>query len=205
MRRLRKMGFKRLDVIGLATEQPEGYLLRAMRAGCNDFFAKPLETGRLRESLFDLQRAQAAEAAGRTHDQGCVLSVYGVKGGVGATTLAVHLAHELVRDHGKRVLLIDDHYELGHVALHLGMTDGEYHFSELVRNVSRLDADLLKGMVAKHSSGMEVLTSPDACSSPYPTTADDVQTIFEFLRRQYDYVIVDKLRRCGARDPAGER
>jgi len=110
---------------------------------------------------------------------------------VGTTTLAVHLANVLAGQERKRVLLIDHHYELGHVALHLGMKEGQYHFNDLIRNASRLDSDLLNGLVAKHSSGMDVLSSPDSCSLATSTNAEDVNLVFSFLRRQYDFVVVD--------------
>jgi len=66
----------------------------------------------------------------------------------------------LVLCHQKKTLLIDNHPQLGHACIYLGIDGSRYHFQELVRNLSRLDSDLLRGYIATHESGLEVLASP---------------------------------------------
>jgi pilus assembly protein CpaE len=110
---------------------------------------------------------------------------------VGTTTLAVHLAMFLVRNQGKKVLLIDNHPQLGHVVLYLGMDGSNHHFYDLVQNVSRLDEDLLRGFIATHSSGLDVLSSPDVYGSSWKTDTDSVERTLEFLSTQYDFVLLD--------------
>src|ERR1700722_3301579 len=103
-----------------------------MQAGCNEFIPKPAEPAVVRSTLKRFQSAHLGHAA-VSNSAGRILSLLGAKGGVGTTTLAVHLANNLVRRHRKRVLLIDHHHELGHVALLLGIRNSQYHFDELVR------------------------------------------------------------------------
>ena len=66
-----------------------------------------------------------------------------------------------------------------------------YDFSELVRNVGRLDSALLSGFVAHHESGVDVLQSPDVVDSASETAVDDAERAMLFLRGLYDYVIFD--------------
>jgi len=120
-----------------------------------------------------------------------VLTFFGAKGGVGTTTLAVHLAMYLVQCHQKKTLLIDNHPQLGHACVYLGIDGSRYHFHELVRNLTRLDSDLLRGYIATHSSGLEVLASPDVCGGMKLTDPDAITQTLDFLRGEYDYVIVD--------------
>lgn len=190
MEQLRTLLLRNLSVIAYSTYMDADYLLRAMRAGCNEFLKKPATAAALQEPLFRFRNAHIAEAGGQPK-QGRILSFYGAKGGTGTTILAVHLANSLVRRHRKRTLLIDHHHELGHVALYLGLKDSRYHFDELVRNADRLDGNLLNGFVTRHTSGLEILASADACAADYKYTAEDVQTVLSFLRTQYDFVIVD--------------
>jgi pilus assembly protein CpaE len=96
-----------------------------------------------------------------------------------------------VQSHKKRTLLIDHHPELGHACVYLGIDGSRYNYQEVVRNVSRLDSELLKGYIAKHPSGLEVLSSPDSCGGLKFTDPEAVATTLEFLRGEYDYVIVD--------------
>jgi pilus assembly protein CpaE len=190
MERLRTMGLKNLSIIAFATQTDAQYLLRAMRSGCNEFLTKPADTKVLQEALQRFQNVHLT-TAGVKENAGRIISFYGAKGGVGTTTLAVHLANNLVRRHRKRTLLIDHQHELGHVALYLGMKDSQYHFDELVRNADRLDADLLNGFIVRHSSGLEVLTSPDACAIDHKSTSEELDQVLNFLRNHYDYIIID--------------
>ena len=114
---------------------------------------------------------------------GRVLAFFGAKGGVGTTTLAVHLAMHLVRQHNRRTLIIDHKHQLGHVALYLGLKATQYHFDELLRNVDRLDTELLNGYAIRHSSGLVVIASPDISSKYYECKQDEIERVMDFLRR----------------------
>jgi pilus assembly protein CpaE len=87
--------------------------------------------------------------------------------------------------------LIDNHPQLGHTCIYLGIDGSRYHFNELVRNLSRLDSDLLRGYIATHSSGLDVLASPDVCGGQKTLDPSSIAQTLDFLRGEYDYVIVD--------------
>jgi pilus assembly protein CpaE len=97
----------------------------------------------------------------------------------------------LVQCHKKKILLIDNHPQLGHVCIYLGIDGSSYCFHELVRNLSRLDSELLRGYIATHSSGLDVLSSPDVCGGRKATDPESMAQTLDFLRGEYDYVIVD--------------
>jgi pilus assembly protein CpaE len=77
------------------------------------------------------------------------------------------------------------------VALYLGMDGSHHHFYDLVQNVSRLDQDLLRGFIATHPSGLDVLSSPDVYGAPWKADTDSVERTLEFLSTQYDFVLLD--------------
>ena len=54
---------------------------------------------------------------------GKTLAFLGCRGGAGTTTLAVHLAMFLSRPFGKKVIIADQHRQLGHVGLYLGQDE----------------------------------------------------------------------------------
>ncbi len=180
----------RLFVAALSGSNDPDLLLSAMRAGCSEFLKKPLDPQQLAEAFTRQDRKWSGTMA-RAHNSGHILSIFGAKGGVGTTTIAVTLACFLVRQHGKRVLLIDNHPEFGHVCLYLGLDGTRYHFDELIRNVNRLDSELLKGFIAKHPSGLEVLASPESHDLARTVDPDSLERTLEFLRGEYDYVILD--------------
>ncbi len=187
---LQQLFVGRITVIALSASKSPDLLLKALRAGCSEFLHKPFDAQGLADTLSRLEE-QHGNSANKPIVNGSILSFIGVKGGVGTTTLAVHLAMYLVQSHQKRVLLIDHRAELGHVCVYLGIDGSRSPYHEVVRNVNRLDSELLSGFVVKHPSGLEVLSSPDVCGGTQPIDTESVARTLEFLRGEYDYVIVD--------------
>jgi pilus assembly protein CpaE len=187
---LRHSFYHKIAILALSSTTEPDLLLHAMRAGFSEFLGKPLDRDEFTDTLTRLDHRWSATIA-RPISSGKILSFFGAKGGVGTTTLAVHLAMFLVRGLGKKVLLIDNHAQLGHVALYLGMDGSNHHFYDLVQNVTRLDQELLRGFIATHASGLDVLSSPDVYGSPWKTDADAVERTLEFLSTQYDFVVLD--------------
>ena len=74
-----------------------------------EFVVLPDDANRLRSTVHE-----AAFKQGTDEEKGRVVTVTGAKGGVGTTTLAVHLAAELAGIH--RVLLLDLDFGIGDVA-----------------------------------------------------------------------------------------
>ena len=85
---------------------------------------------------------------------GTIVSLMGVKGGVGTTSIAVQLAATISKVYGKRTLLVDAHPELGHACIYLGLDAERSHFANVVQNVNRLDSELLRGFVVRHALGL---------------------------------------------------
>ena len=177
-------------MVALSASRDPDILLRAMRAGCSEFISGEFEEAAFSEMLVRLYQQWSSKSA-RNSVLGEVVTFFGAKGGVGTTTLAVHLAMYLVLCHQKKTLLIDNHPQLGHACIYLGIDGSRYHFHELVRNLSRLDSDLLRGYIATHSSGLEVLASPDVCGGMKTLDPGSIAQTLDFLRGEYDYVVVD--------------
>src|SRR4051812_29545948 len=100
-------------LVARSTSQDHEILLRAMRAGFNDFIGESFSSESFAETLGRISQLWQTRAASNSV-RGSVVSLIGTKGGVGTTTLAVHLAMYLVQSHGKKTLLIDNHAQLGH-------------------------------------------------------------------------------------------
>jgi pilus assembly protein CpaE len=187
---LRQSFYHKIAIVALSAATDPDLLLRAMRAGYSDFLSNPFGYDEFLETLMRLDQRWSTTIA-RPKNSGKIVSFFGAKGGVGTTTLATHLATFLVRAFKKKVLLIDNHAQLGHVCLYLGLDGTGHNFNELVRNVSRLDQDLLRGFIATHSSGLEVLSSPDIYGGLRNTDTESLERTLEFLSTQYDFVLLD--------------
>jgi pilus assembly protein CpaE len=187
---LRRGFFHKIAIVAVSSSNDPDLLLRAMRSGFSEFLCNPFDEEELSGLLRRLDR-RWSETVTELQNTGKILSFFGAKGGVGTTTLAVHLAMFLVTACKKRVLIIDNHKQLGHVCLYLGLEGSQHYFNELVRNVARLDQDLLRGFIATHSSGLDVLSSPDVHGTVQDTSTESVERTLEFLRTLYDFVILD--------------
>jgi CheY-like chemotaxis protein len=101
---LRRHHTPQIISIGVATKLDTDLLVRAMRAGCSEFLAKPLPVARLQETMHQIQdRLQASSATPARY--GRVITCLGAKGAVGTTVLAVHVAISLASKHGEKTLL----------------------------------------------------------------------------------------------------
>jgi pilus assembly protein CpaE len=187
---LRRSFFHKIAILAYSSTSDPDLLLGAMRAGFSGFLGRPFDADQFVETLAEFDHRWSTSIS-RPQNSGKVLSFFGAKGGVGTTTLAVHLAMYLVQVSEKKVLLIDNHPQLGHVALYLGMDGSRHHFYDLVQNVSRLDQELLRGFIATHPSGLDVLSSPDVYGGVWKTDTDSVERTLEFLTSQYDFVVLD--------------
>lgn len=188
--RLNEIFARRIRLVAMGTELPSPLLLRAVRAGCVEILNKPLRADELENALHRFEESVASNAVEKG-STGRVFAFFGAKGGVGTTTLAVHLATHLVRTHGCRTLIIDHKHQLGHVALYLGLNSTKYHFDDLLRNVDRLDAELLGGFALRHGSGLDVLASPDQSQEQFVCEHGEIEIVMDFLRREYDCILID--------------
>ena len=165
--------------------QPD-LIIRAMRSGCTEYMIKPVDRDQLLEAL---ARVGGRRREKREQTAGQILTFLSAKGGTGATTLAIHLAAHLAQT--KKTLLVDLHPDLGDASIFLALPRHQYHFYELAENTNRLDSDFLQGFVVRHPTGLEVLPAPDGVESPRHAGSEALQRIMEFLRAQYEFVVVD--------------
>lgn len=189
---LRRTSLTPISIFAISSRMDSESIINAMRSGCTEYLEKPLVADRVQEALVQLSRKKRDSLVSPV--EGKLITLMGVKGGVGTTTLAVHLAYSLAK-RDKKVLLVDHHPELGEVTLHLGLDHHNYGFYELACNLNRMDAELLQGFALKHESGLEVLASPEGIGMTPKTTPEAVQQTLRYLLRMYDYVVVDTA--CG--------
>jgi pilus assembly protein CpaE len=172
-------------IVVSATKDPE-LILRSMRAGAREFV---LESDH--EELRHAVRTHAKVTVAGS-EIGQVVTIFGAKGGVGATAIAVNLAGAMQK-RSLRVCLVDLDLYLGDVLSFLDIA-GTYSISDVLANMSRLDRELLATSVTKHRSGINVLAQSSKVEEAEQIKGQDIAALLEFLRRNYDFVIVDGVR-----------
>ena len=188
---LQKVLHGRGSLIAVSAKADPALILEAMRAGCAEYLTKPVAADQVAEALDRLRSRLSVRQPLAAKPSGRILALLGARGGAGTTTLAVHLGCFLVRQYGKRTLILDEHRRLGHVSLYLGEDEANYHFYELVRNIARLDEILLDGFVIHHSSCLDILPSPDVFDDSANVSMEDIQRAIRFLGQNYEFVVID--------------
>ncbi len=163
-------------------------IIAAMRSGCSEYLLKPFQMDRVLDAL---SHVEARRQSKLQTQKGRVVTLMGAKGGTGVTSLALHLALNLVQRHEQKCLLVDEHPTLGDASLYLGLSRHQYSFYELVHNTDRLDADLLQGFLSQHPSGLDVLDSPEAIHAFPNAPAEAIEHTLAFLSESYQFVIID--------------
>jgi pilus assembly protein CpaE len=176
------------------SKDPE-VVIAAMRAGAKEFIAWPASDEELREAMERfLERMDRATTPGPERKDGLpghVVHVIGAKGGVGATTVAVNLTVECaaVRKDGA-LALVDMRMPFGEAPMFLDM-ECEYSWSEIAKDVSRVDDAFVSGLMTRHYSGVDVLPAPDRIEDVEISGPDAAKTMLSMLRSMYDMVVVD--------------
>jgi pilus assembly protein CpaE len=174
-------------VFVVARDPNPDVILQSMRAGANEFFTYPPPEETFHEAI----RRSAARRTAAGHGQSAsTLLFFGAKGGAGTTTVAVNCAVELARLSGQRTVIVDLKPGLGEVGLFLGVRS-RYTLVDALDNMSRLDAEFLRELVAKHKSGLEILAGSDNFDRPNGSDSGAVEEILRHLREEYEYVVID--------------
>jgi len=176
--------------VGVGPELDSARLLEAMRAGLVEYVPRPVEMAGIRDALGRVLSKRGWAEAHEGHRNGKLLAFFSAKGGSGSTSVVTNVGIELHRLTGKRTLLVDLDLELGEIASLLGVRP-RFHFVDLVKNFHRMDADLLPSYIESHESGVHVLSAPFEPEYGEAVTGEQIARILGFLRKHYDYVLVD--------------
>ena len=184
-----------VPIIMLTEEREVEQKVRGLRAGADDYLIKPFHQAELLARMKSLlARFAPRDSLVGQPPLGRILAFYGAKGGVGTTTIAINLAIALHRELGRKVCLVDGNLQFGDHRVFLDLGLDRKSIVEVV-SAPNADVDLVKQVVVKHDSGIDLLLAPPSPETAELVTADHMPVILDQLRTLYDYVIVDVDRR----------
>ncbi|HEX2042559.1 MAG TPA: P-loop NTPase [Acidimicrobiales bacterium] len=195
----------RLDQRGLSlvlmfTKRPNADLRDIVRTGASDVLKLPADDQSMRgviEQAIDLARRRSVskEAAPRPEPRrkGKLLTVASASGGSGKTFFATNLAYFLHNRTGRSTCIVDLDLEFGQVASVLRLR-GESSVVDAVEKLPGDDADvgaLVREHLVTHETGVDVLAAPKDPSDADRVQPDQAIRLFEVLRGEFDYLVVD--------------
>lgn len=174
-------------VVLISAEVSLSLMKAAMRVGVRDVCSA-------KEASEDLAAAvvaavRAALPASATKGKGRVVTVLGMKGGVGKSIVSSNLAVGLA-SYGKRTVLLDLDLQFGDAAIMLQLKP-ERTIYDAMQAYDRLDAEMLAGFLVSHPSGLKALLAPVAPEEAESVTGVRLGRIIELLRQIADVVVID--------------
>lgn len=164
-------------------------ILKVMRGGAKEFLTQPVRMEDLVTAIQRIGRQGPSSGEGRSRSS-TVLAVAGATGGVGTTSLAVNIGCALAKRPENSVALVDLDLALGDADVFLD-TIPDYTLVDVAQNISRLDFNLLKRSLTKHSSGLYLLPRPIQLQDMSLVTPDDLQRVIGLLKATFSHLIFD--------------
>ena len=181
-------------VVGLVTQFDREVFRRVVLAGARDVLLRSSAPNDLRSSLLQARRSDTIRATASTHDPnaptGSIIAVFGVKGGVGKTTLATNLAVALAQETSASVAMVDLDVPFGDVAMLLDIHPEHDILDALDEGVLN-DLERLQALLVRTNHGVHVLCSPLAPDEAGNIDSSRVGLLLRRLAALHQFVIVD--------------
>jgi Flp pilus assembly CpaE family ATPase len=185
-------------VIVLSSADSESVALETIRLGAEDYLVKSACTPDvLMKAVFYavLRHQHNTHSHSDESSRNRVVAVAGVKGGVGATTIACLLAAELRGISEGQVLLMDLEFEGGLVAFNMGI-ESRYSVLDVTSNLDRLEPEFWRG-VTTEAGGVHVIPAPPFGAAT-GIEQNHVEHAVRASRTMYPWVVLD----CGRLRPS---
>ena len=170
----------------VADRKDPDLILQGFRMGVMDVILP--STNGTERFLPPLQKALGRQAVeGRN---GFVYALFSLKGGQGVTTLSLNLADQIQSLTGGRVLLVDLNLYMGDVGTAIDVSPDFTPF-DLIRDLSRMDENLLLSSLHRHDRDFYVLPSPASISDAERVHRDQISAMLSLLKRYFSHIVID--------------
>ena len=164
-------------------------ILRAVRAGAQEFLVRPVSKKDLTGAVQRIARQRALAVAGPAA-RGKLITMFGCKGGRGTTVIALNLAVALAKGSGAPVVAVDLDLQAGDLSLLLSLKPS-YTIYDAVANMDRVDALFMKSLLCDHPSGVSLLAAPHRIEESDRILPLQISQLLSLLKASFPYVVVD--------------
>ncbi|MCX7384625.1 MAG: AAA family ATPase [Alphaproteobacteria bacterium] len=164
------------------------YRLLVDDVGVTEYLPKPLTRDSVQRQLLNRLSPNQTDAASPRGGQ--VISVFGARGGVGATTIACGLAMELSNIAKGHVALLDLHLQGGAMSVMLNGSPGG-GLRMALEDAERADALFLERTAIAIGPRLQMIAADEPYDAEPQVTAAGVSRLVSLLQRKFNYVIID--------------
>jgi pilus assembly protein CpaE len=150
----------------------------------SDYLITPMDTLRFISAISELYNAPGAEPVGRT------IAVTGLKGGVGASTVAHNVAWGIARTLNISTVIADMDLGFGTAGLDFNQ-DPPQGIGEAVFSPDRLDSNFLDRLLSKCSETLSLLAAPATLDRLYDFQETSFDAVIDILRASTPCIVLD--------------
>lgn len=179
---------ERIPIIISSAELSSDFMLTCIKKGARDFLKEPIQETELEMMLKRLLH-EGMKGAENTQ-LATTYTFFSYKGGIGTTFISSNTAVALQRLTGARVLIWDLVIQNGDISFFFDY-EPTSTLTDILENISKIDASYLSGVLPVHSSGVSILPAPKRPEEAESVRTDQIQLLHQTLRKFYDYIFVD--------------
>ncbi|MCP5094278.1 MAG: response regulator [Chloroflexi bacterium] len=180
-------GMESLPILVLTARSQEVDRTTALKSGADDYLSKPVTSQELIERVDGLLAKKSGKKQNLAH--GFIITLFGLRGGVGQTTLAVNMASALRRISQQEVCLVDFSPSGSQIVTHMRL-QARTSWSDLPTDAN-FDWAGLKEKLIIHPSGLRVLAAPQLPQRPESLSGENAEHIIKLLRKNSTFIVID--------------
>jgi len=191
----RESQFAAIPILVLTAQAGLQDKLKSFEAGADDHLTKPFEAAELLMRVTALLRRIEASKLPRADapvlESARMIAVHSLRGGTGASTLAVNLGVGLASLWKKPTALLDLTMTAGQVAMMLNMPL-KRTWTDIARyNANELDMDVINSIIGAHESGLSFIAAPTFPSEAEALHSETLSAALRLMKGQFEYMVTD--------------
>jgi len=193
IQQLVKVCGNRSRILTIGSANDVAFYRNMVQAGAADYLVKPLNAVTLRDAVVPLLASRNEEKGDKKTKSGRVYVVIGVRGGVGATNIAVNSAWVMAHELNQKTALIDMDLQFGNCDLALDL-EPPRGLREVLSNPDRADNLLINSSMTKESDNLSVFCCEDSLEEVVDFDTAGPLALLKELRTEYDHIVIDMPR-----------
>jgi len=184
-----------ITVLAVGTINDVGLYRDLLGSGIQDYLVKPLSAAMIGEALSYAEATLSQEAE---HDEPEEMpkrfcTFIGVRGGVGATTLATSIAYHVSTGHKRKAAFLDLDIHFGAAALTFDLEPGR-GLCDAIENPGRVDSLFIERATIKQNERLSILGAEAPINNETPVDATALSHLQTELFTGFEFVAVDMPR-----------
>jgi pilus assembly protein CpaE len=175
-------------VVAIGSPNDVGLYRRMLGVGVIDYLVKPLSPELLNTALASALRGNKA---GKSEiKEARIVVILGIRGGVGASTIAVNTSWVIAHQMDATCALLDLDMQFGTTSLSLDLEPG-HGLRDIVSSPQRVDGLMIASSMVAESERFSVLGGEEAVDEYIPVDSAAIAALVKEVKCNFDYIVVD--------------